>query len=43
MFEFLINKLKAHPRKIVFTEGPGPGSGRSAFDPLYGSDDCSLP
>ena len=22
MFEFLIKKLKAHPRKIVFTEGP---------------------
>ena len=21
MFEFLIDKLKAHPRKIVFTEG----------------------
>ena len=21
MFEFLINKLKAHPRRIVFTEG----------------------
>ena len=21
MFEFLIKKLKAHPRKIVFTEG----------------------
>ena len=24
MFEFLINKLKAHPRKIVFTEGTDP-------------------
>ena len=24
MFEFLINKLKAHPRKIVFTEGSDP-------------------
>ena len=23
MFEFLIKKLKAHPRKIVFTEGTG--------------------
>ena len=24
MFEFLIKKLKAHPRKIVFTEGTDP-------------------
>ena len=24
MFEFLINKLKAHPRRIVFTEGTDP-------------------
>ena len=24
MFEFLINKLRAHPRKIVFTEGTDP-------------------
>ena len=24
MFEFLINKLKAHPRKIVFTDGTDP-------------------
>ena len=24
MFEFLIRKLKAHPRKIVFTEGTDP-------------------
>ena len=24
MFEFLISKLKAHPRKIVFTEGTDP-------------------
>ena len=24
MFEFIINKLKAHPRKIVFTEGTDP-------------------
>ena len=24
MFDFLINKLKAHPRKIVFTEGTDP-------------------
>ena len=24
MFEFLINKLKAQPRKIVFTEGTDP-------------------
>ena len=24
MFEFLIQKLKAHPRKIVFTEGTDP-------------------
>ena len=24
MFEFLNNKLKAHPRKIVFTEGTDP-------------------
>ena len=24
MFNFLINKLKAHPRKIVFTEGTDP-------------------
>ena len=26
MFEFLINKLKQHPRKIVFTEGTDPRS-----------------
>ena len=24
MFEFLIKKLKAHPRRIVFTEGTDP-------------------
>ena len=24
MFNFLIQKLKAHPRKIVFTEGTDP-------------------
>ena len=28
MFQNLIDKLKAHPRKIVFTEGTDPASWR---------------